>query len=61
MSNTIRISGIMRKYLEEYREIRIKEYENMGLLVDAVEFREMCETQLIEKALFEIVFLKNRD
>ena len=61
MSDTIRVTTTIRKRLEEFRELRIKEYENMEMFFDAEEFKEMSESELLEKALFEIVFLKSRD
>lgn len=60
MRDTIIISGYMKKRLEEFRDLRIKEYEHMEMFADAEEFKEMSAADLIEKALFEIVYLKNR-
>lgn len=60
MRDTIIITGYMKKRLEEFRDLRIKEYEHMEMFSDAEEFKEMSAADLIEKALFEIVYLKNR-
>lgn len=58
MSDTIRISKLMRERIEIYRNIRIKEYERMEMWIDVEEFKEMNETEIIDAALFEIIFLK---